>query len=150
MTPRQTSSPMKSASSSGPIGWFSPTFAPVSMSSALPTPSSRARIASARNGMSIRLTMNPGRSAETMSACRERRTASRIVAAVSSDVAEPRTSSTSGMTGTGLKKCMPTKRGRRPASTAPASVSIEIELVFEAKIASPAAPGGRDPTRSAV
>ena len=34
MIPRQTSRPMKSASSSGPIGWLSPTRAPVSMSSA--------------------------------------------------------------------------------------------------------------------
>ena len=36
MTSRQTSRPMKSASSSGPIGWFSPTLAPASMSSAVP------------------------------------------------------------------------------------------------------------------
>ena len=64
MIPRQTSSPMKSASSSGPIGWLSPTFAPVSMSSAVPSPSSNARIASPRNGIRIRLTMNPGRSAD--------------------------------------------------------------------------------------
>ena len=35
MTFRTTSRPTKSASSSGPIGWFSPTFAPVSMSSAV-------------------------------------------------------------------------------------------------------------------
>ena len=66
MTPRQTSRPMKSASSSGPIGWLSPIRAPVSMSSAVPSPSSYARIASARNGIRIRLTMNPGRSADTM------------------------------------------------------------------------------------
>ena len=38
MIPRHTSSPMKSASSSGPIGWLSPTRAPVSMSSAVPEP----------------------------------------------------------------------------------------------------------------
>ena len=40
----------------------------------------------------------------------------------------------SGMTGTGLKKCMPTKRARRSGDTASASRSIAIELVFEAKI----------------
>ena len=42
--------------------------------------------------------------------------------------------STSGMTGTGLKKCIPTKRSRRSGETASASRSMEIELVFEAKI----------------
>ena len=47
----------------------------------------------------------------------------------------PRISSTSGMTGTGLKKCMPANRSRRAGETASASRSIEIELVFEAKIA---------------
>ena len=41
MIPRQTSRPMKSASSSGPIGWFRPTFAPVSMSSACRGPPRR-------------------------------------------------------------------------------------------------------------
>ena len=47
-------------------------------------------------------------------------------------------SSTSGMTGTGLKKCMPMNRDRRVGSTASASRWIAIELVFVAKIA----PGG--------
>ena len=45
-------------------------------------------------------------------------------------------SSMSGMTGTGLKKCMPTNRARRSGATASASRSMEIESVFEAKIAS--------------
>ena len=40
------------------------------------------------------------------------------------------------MTGTGLKKCIPTNRARRSGATASASRSIAIELVFEAKIAS--------------
>ena len=60
---------------------------------------------------------------------------SRIAASVASVVAAPRISSTSGITGTGLKKCIPTKRSRRPGETAAARASIEIELVFEAKIA---------------
>ena len=80
------------------------------MSSALPTPSSSARIASARNGISIRFTMNPGRSADTMTRLPRSADRSRTVAAVSSVVSVPRTSSTSGITGTGLKKCIPTKR----------------------------------------
>ena len=50
-------------------------------------------------------------------------------------------SSMSGITGTGLKKWTPTKRGRRSGLTAAARRSIEIELVFVAKIAA----GGRDP-----
>ena len=41
----------------------------------------------------------------------------------------------SGMTGTGLKKCMPTNRARRSCATASARRWIAIELVFEAKIA---------------
>ena len=44
-------------------------------------------------------------------------------------------SSTSGMTGTGLKKCIPTNRARRSARTASARRWIAIELVFEAKSA---------------
>ena len=48
------------------------------------------------------------------------------------------------MTGTGLKKCIPTNRPRRSSPTAAASASIEIELVFEAKIA----PAGARPSSS--
>ncbi len=44
-------------------------------------------------------------------------------------------SSTSGITGTGLKKCMPRNRERRSPATASARRWIAIELVFEAKIA---------------
>ena len=145
MTPRQTSRPMKSASSSGPIGWLSPTLAPVSMSSAVPSPSSKARIASARNGMRIRLTMNPGRSADDdhllahVGGDRPDGCLGRIVGR-----REPRISSTSGITGTGLKKCIPTNRVRRSSSTAVASRSIEIDEVFVAKMAA----AGARPSRS--
>ena len=55
------SRPMRSASSSGPIGWFRPSFAPVSMSSGVPSPSCNAKHASPSIGMSIRFTMKPGR-----------------------------------------------------------------------------------------
>ena len=124
---------MKSASSSGPIGWLSPTLAPVSMSSAVPRPSSYARIASARNGIRIRLTMKPGRSADTMTCLPSSAARSRTAASVASSVAAPRISSISGITGTGLKKCMPTNRSRRASPTAAASRSMEIEDVLEAK-----------------
>ena len=61
-----TSLPMKSLSSRGPIGWFRPSLAPVSMSSAVPVDSIRAKIASLMNGPSIRLTRNPGMSFDSM------------------------------------------------------------------------------------
>ena len=95
-----------------------------------------ARIASARNGIRIRLTMKPGPVGgddDLLAELRRRARGSR--ASVASVVAAPRISSTSGMTGTGLKKCIPTNRARRAGATASASASIEIELVFEAKIA---------------
>ena len=53
----------------------------------------------------------------------------------SSSVSRPRISSMSGMTGTGLKKCIPTNRSRRSGETASASRWIAIDDVFEAKIA---------------
>ena len=39
MIARQVSRPMKSASSSGPIGWLAPSFIAVSIASTEPTPS---------------------------------------------------------------------------------------------------------------
>ena len=51
---------MKSASVSGPIGWFMPSFITLSMESAVPTPSISAKIASLIIGIRIRLAMNPG------------------------------------------------------------------------------------------
>ncbi len=59
-------------------------------------------------------------------------------------------SSISGITGTGLKKCIPTKRARRGSPTAAASVSIEIDDVFEAKIAPAGAIASRRPHSSAL
>ena len=111
MIPWQTSSPMKSASSSGPIGWLSPIFAPVSMSSAradalLEGPH---RLGEERHQHPVDDEARPvGRDDDA--ACRDRRRGRGSSSAVASDVAVPRTSSTSGMTGTGLKKCIPTKR----------------------------------------
>ncbi len=60
------------------------------------------------------------------------RASARTVCAVSSDVAIPRMTSTSAMTGTGFMKCMPMNRsGRR---VAPASRVIEIDEVLEANM----------------
>ena len=49
----------------------------------------------------------------------------------------------SGMTGTGLKKCIPTNRSRRSRATASASRWIAIDEVFEAKIAAAGASASR-------
>ena len=57
-----------------------------------------------------------------------------IAAAVSSEVSLPRTTSTSDIIGTGLKKCIPiTRSGRLVAA---ASVEIGIDDVFDARTAS--------------
>ncbi len=55
----RVSSPTKSASVRGPIGWLAPAIMPVSMSSIEPTPCSWARIASSMYGTRSRLTMKP-------------------------------------------------------------------------------------------
>ena len=57
---RQTSRPMKSASVSGPIGWFIPSFITASIASGVPTPSITAKIASLIIGIRMRLAMKPG------------------------------------------------------------------------------------------
>ena len=49
----------------------------------------------------------------------------------------------SGITGTGLKKCMPTNRAARAPPTAAASLSMAIDEVFEAKTASAGAIASR-------
>ena len=56
------SRPMRSLSSNGPIGWLRPSFAPVSMSSGVPTPSCSAKHASQSIGMRMRFTRKPGAS----------------------------------------------------------------------------------------
>ena len=60
MIARQTSSPMKSASGSGPIGCAMPSFITVSISSGVATPSITQKIASLIIGIRIRLEMKPG------------------------------------------------------------------------------------------
>ena len=57
---RQTSSPMKSASASGPIGCAMPSFMTVSMASGVATPSMTQKIASLIIGIRTRLATKPG------------------------------------------------------------------------------------------
>ena len=75
-----------------------------------------------------------------LESCRGRARVDDTAAAVSSDVAKPRITSTSAIRGTGLKKCMPITRSGRPV-TAPSRV-IGIDDVFDASTA----PAGRAPS----
>ena len=83
--------------------------------------------------------MNPGRSAETITCLPSSPASARTAATVASSVALPRISSTSGITGTGLKKCIPQNAGLRDGASTSARRSMEMELVFEAKMARPGA-----------
>jgi hypothetical protein len=81
------------------------------MSSFEAKPDSYMRIADSRYGMSSALTTKPARSCESMQVLPSVSSAKpRATSTVSSDVMIERTSSTSGSTGTGLKKCSPSTR----------------------------------------
>ena len=131
---RHTSSPMKSASASGPIGCAMPSFITVSIASGVATPSITQKIASLIIGIRTRLATKPGIVVhlDRRLAQRPRRSPSpmRVVASL---VAWPRITSTSCITGTGFMKCIPiTWSGRRVR----AAISVmEIELVLVARIA---------------
>ena len=86
--------------------------------------------------------MNPLRSRATMGSLPRRRTNAMAASKVAADVVRPRTTSTSGMSGTGLKKWRPMNRSDRPVAVA--SSVIERLEVFEAKIV----PGGQRPSSS--
>ena len=77
--------------------------------------------------------MKPGTSRASATVLPIRSAASRTAAAVASAVSSPRITSTRGISGTGLKKCMPTTAAGRDVLAA--SRVIGIELVFDARIA---------------
>jgi len=106
---------------------------PSSISAALATPSWSTKIASLIIGTSTRLTAKPGEFLTLIALLPMRRMKSAAAACVASLVRRPRISSTSAMTGTGLKKCMPMSRSGcdMPA----ASAVIEIDEVFVASTA---------------
>jgi hypothetical protein len=133
MIATHVSSPIRSASASGPIGWAKPSFAIVSIASASATPSCSAQTASLMNGIRIRFETKPGKSLATAGVLPRSSASATIAEAVSSDVSRPRTISTSFSTGTGLKKCIPITRSGR--SVTEASEVIGIEDVFEARTA---------------
>ena len=97
----------------GPIGYPHPNFIPLSISSTLPTPSSKARIASSKYGTSNRFTMNPERS-DVLIGVFPKLAANFIACSITSgDVVIVPTTSTSFIKGTGLKKCIPMNRSTR-------------------------------------
>ena len=134
MIATQVSSPIKSASASGPIGCAKPSLAIVSIASTSATPSWSAYTASLMYGIRIRLETKPGKSFATAGVFPSSRASSMIASAVSSEVSRPRTTSTRSSRGTGLKKCIPITRSGR--CVAAAREVIGIEEVFEARIAS--------------
>ena len=105
-----SSRPMKSASVSGPIGWFMPGFiAAVSIASIDATlfVHRAVKIASLIIGIRMRLAMKPGKSRTSTGVLPSDAASSTIARAVESLVAIPRITSTSCITGTGFMKCIP-------------------------------------------
>ena len=116
------------------MGCPQPSRMPSSMSTMEPTPSSNARMASRRYGTRSRFTTKP-----VLSLARTGVLPRLFANAVASSktagsVSGERTTSTSFMSGTGLKKCSPTTREGRLVV---AAISVmESEEVLEAKMAS--------------
>ena len=129
------SSPMRSDSRSGPIGCESPATTAVSMSSTVATPASAIRMADNRYGTSSALTTKPDRSPQRTT-CLPRTSLANCstLAVASSEVTSVLISSTSGSTGTGLKKCRPSTR---PGFFVAAAIfMIGMQEVFDARTAS--------------
>ena len=99
------------------------------MSATDPTPSSSARIASSRYGTSSRFTINPPLSCARTGVLPSFAPNATISSYTAGSVAIVRTTSTSFITGTGLKKCRPTKRcGRFVAAAISVIVSDDVLL----------------------
>ena len=116
------------------MGCAMPSLNTSSTASGVATPSITMNMASLSSGISTRLETNPGASFTSTGVFPSLRDNSRTDVKVSSDVANPRITSASFITGTGLKKCMPMTLSGRLVS-AP-SLVIDIEEVFEARIVS--------------
>mmetsp|Transcript_1150 Transcript_1150/g.3145 ORF Transcript_1150/g.3145 Transcript_1150/m.3145 type:complete len:271 (-) Transcript_1150:8-820(-) len=129
MMDRHVSSPIESASLSGPSTALVPSRMPRSMSSGEPTPSIMQKKASLIMGMSTRYMMKPGRSCDTHTVLPSRWQSPMVRWKVESDVCMPLASSTSGTDTTGCMKCMPMTRCGFDVTAA--SRVIEIELVFD-------------------
>ena len=98
--------------------------------STVASPSWTSRSASSPNGRLQRLTRKPGPSAASITCLPIARPSSRVVSSAASPECSPATTSTSFITGAGLKKCMPTTRS---APGTPAAISVtDSEEVFVA------------------
>ena len=128
----QTSRPIRSASSSGPIGWFMPIFITASTASGVATPSITAKAASLISGISTRLETKPGASFTATGFFSSLSHKIFVISKVSSLVARPRITSTSAITGTGFMKCIPINFSGRDVCAA--SCVMEIEDVLLARI----------------
>src|SRR6516162_2868114 len=107
----RVSRPTRSDSRSGPIGCDSPATTALSTSSTVAKRASTIRIADSRYGTSRAFTTKPDRS-EQRTTCLPRTVSAKcsVRAAAASSVTSVHTNSTSGSTGTGLKKCRPSTR----------------------------------------
>ena len=102
--------PTRSTSVHGPIGQPAPFRSATSSSSGVTRASSSTRTQSFNSGMRTRLTTKPGVSWQRTGVLPSRSPTANAVSTVSSDVSSARTISTSGISGAGLKKCIPTTR----------------------------------------
>ena len=127
------STPIRSISAQGPIGQPAPNRIARSTSSGLTRASSSTRTQSFSSGIRMRLTMKPGVSLQATGSLPSRWANANAVSKASSLVCAVRTTSTSGSTGAGLKKCMPTTRSG--VCVASAICVTESAEVFVARIA---------------
>src|SRR5690606_8042150 len=114
-----TSMPVRSMVSSGPMAWPKPRRQAVSMSSAVATPLSTSFTASTLSATISRVVTNPAMSRLTTTQVLPRSSAKAVARArVSSLVLTPRTTSHSRIIGTGEKKWVPTTRSGRAVTAA--------------------------------
>ena len=129
-----TSMPTRSTSVHGPIGQPAPAVIAVSRSSGDTRASSSTRKQSFSRGMSTRLTTNPGVSWQRIGRLPSFSPTANAASTAPSDESSARTISTSGISGAGLKKCIPTTRS---GVVVAAAISVtESADVFVARIVS--------------
>ncbi len=121
--------PIRSMSASGPIGQPAPALSARSTSSGAAPVSSSIRAASLSSGISSRLTRKPGVSGHGTASLPRPCAKASAAANASSSTTAVRTTSTSGISGAGLKKCRPTTRSGRPLADAMAVTDSAEVLV---------------------
>ena len=114
MTFRMMSRPIRSPSASGPMGWFAPRIMALSISSGFMSFSARMPMASLIMGTRIRSTQKPASSGIWMGFLPISSAMAQILSAYSCGVLRPMMTSTSFITGAGLKKCIPLTGRLRP------------------------------------